>query len=94
MARYLAVLAPGSLLVISHSTNDFSPEKMGANAAVADQSGTVLVPRSKEAILGMFNGRDLVDPGLVLGVSYWRPEGGDPGQDADKAWVYGGVAAV
>jgi hypothetical protein len=53
----------------------------------------VLVPRSKEAILGMFNGRDLVDPGLVL-VSYWRPEGGDPGPDADKAWVYGGVAAV
>jgi len=93
VARYLAVLAPGSFLVISHSTNDFSPEKMGANAAVADQSGTVLVPRSKEAILGMFNGRDLVDPGLVL-VSYWRPEGGDPGQDADKAWVYGGVATV
>ena len=48
---------------------------------------------SKEAILGMFNGRDLIDPGLVL-VSYWRPEGGDPGPDADKAWVYGGVAAV
>ena len=88
-----AVLAPGSFLVISHSTNDFSPEKMSANAAVADQSGAVLVPRSKEAILGMFNGRDLVDPGLVL-VSYWRPEGGDPGPDADKAWVYGGVAAV
>ena len=82
-----------TFLVISHSTNDFSPEKMSANAAVADQSGTVLVPRSKEAILAMFNGRDLVDPGLVL-VSYWRPEGGDPGQDADKAWVYGGVAAV
>jgi S-adenosyl methyltransferase len=66
---------------------------MSANAAVADQSGTVLVPRSKEAILGMFNGRGLVDPGLVL-VSYWRPEGGGPGPDADKAWVYGGVAAV
>jgi hypothetical protein len=53
----------------------------------------VLVPRSKEAILGMFNGRDLVDPGLVP-VSYWHPEGGDPGPDADKAWVYGGVATV
>ena len=41
----------------------------------------------------MFNGRELVDPGLVL-VSYWRPEGGDPGANADRAWVYGGVAAV
>jgi hypothetical protein len=93
VARYLAVLAPGSFLVISHSTNDFAPEKMNANAAVADQSGAVLVPRSKEAVLGMFNGRELVDPGLVP-VSYWRPEGGDPGPDADKAWVYGGVAVV
>ena len=66
---------------------------MGAIAAVADQSGTVLVPRSRNAILRMFNGRDLVDPGLVP-VSYWRPEGGAPGPGADKAWVYGGVAAV
>jgi len=24
----------------------------------------------------------------------YRPEGGDPGPDADRAWVYGGVAAV
>jgi len=93
VARYLAALAPGSYLAISHSTNEFSPEKMQANAEVADSSGTVLIPRSKDAILRMFNGRELVDPGLVL-VSYWRPEGGDPGPNADRAWVYGGVAAV
>jgi hypothetical protein len=93
VVTYLAVLAPGRFMIISHSTNDFAPEKMSANAAVADQSGAVLVPRSKEAILAMFNGRDLVDPGLVL-VSYWRPEGGYPGPDADKAWVYGAVATV
>jgi hypothetical protein len=41
----------------------------------------------------MFNGRQLVDPGLVL-VSYWRPEGGEPGQNADRVWVYGGIATV
>ena len=35
-------------------------------------SGTVLIPRGEDAILRMFNGRDLVDPGLVL-VSRWRP---------------------
>ena len=93
VARYLAALAPGSYLVISHSTNEFSPEKMQANAEVADSSGTVLIPRGRDAILRMFNGRELVDPGLVL-VSYWRPEGGDPGPNADRAWVYGGVAAV
>jgi SAM-dependent methyltransferase len=91
--QYLNALAPGSYLVISHATSEFSPEKMQANAEVADNTGTVLIPRSKDAIERMFNGRKFVDPGLVL-VSYWRPEGGAPGPDAEKAWVYGGVAAV
>ena len=93
VARYLAALAPGSYLVISHATNEFSPEKMQANADVADNSGTMLIPRSRDAILHMFNGRELVDPGLVL-VSRWRPEGGEPGPNADRAWAYGGVAAL
>jgi SAM-dependent methyltransferase len=93
VGRYLQALAPGSYLVISHATDERSAEKMQVNAEVADSSGTVLIPRGREAILRMFNGRALVDPGLVL-VSYWRPEDGDPGPNADRAWVYGGVAAV
>jgi SAM-dependent methyltransferase len=93
VARYLAALAPGSYLVISHVTNDRSAEKMRANSEVAESSGAVLIPRGRDAVLRMFNGRELVEPGLVL-VSYWRPEGGDPGPDADRAWAYGGVAAV
>ena len=93
VARYLAALAPGSYLVISHATDEFSPQKMRANAQVADSSGTILIPRGKDAILRMFNGRELVDPGLVL-VSRWRPEDGEPGPDAERAWAYGGVAAI
>ena len=91
MARYLAALAPGSYLVISHAADEPSPEKMAANAQVADDGGRDL-PRDRDAILRMFNGRELVDPGLVL--SPRRPEGGEPGPNADRAWVYGGVAAV
>jgi SAM-dependent methyltransferase len=93
VARYLAALAPGSYLVISHATDEFSPEKMQANADVADNSGTMLIPRSRDAILRMFNGRELVDPGLVL-VSRWRPDRDRPDPNAGRAWVYGGVAAV
>jgi SAM-dependent methyltransferase len=93
VARYLAALAPGGYLVISHATDEPSPEKMQANSEVAESSGAVLIPRGKDAILRMFNGRELVDPGLVL-VSYWRPDDGDPGPNADRAWAYGGVAAV
>jgi len=93
VARYLPALTPGSYLVLSHATGDFAPERTHETSAGAAQRGATWVPRGKDDILRMFNGRDLVDPGLVL-VSYWRPEGGDPGPDADKAWVYGGVAAV
>ena len=93
MARYLAALAPGSYLVISHVTDERSPEKLRANADVAESSGAVLIPRGQDAIMRMFNGRELVDPGLVL-VSYWRPEGGDPEPNAERAWAYGGVATV
>ena len=36
-ARYLAALSPGSYLVISHATDERSPEKMRANAEVAEE---------------------------------------------------------
>ena len=84
---------PGSYLVISHVTNERAPEKMRANSEVAESSGAVLIPRGRDAILRMFSGHELVEPGLVL-VSYWRPDGGEPGPDADRAWAYGGVASV
>ena len=41
----------------------------------------------------MFNGRETVDPGLVL-ISYWRPDGGQPAHNADRVWGYCGVADV
>jgi hypothetical protein len=53
----------------------------------------MLIPRRKDAISRMLNGRELVDPGLVL-VSRWRPEGGEPGPNAERTWAYGGVAAL
>jgi SAM-dependent methyltransferase len=92
-ARYVAALAPGSYLVLSHATDEFAPERMRANSEGAAERGATFIPRGKDAILGMFNGLELLDPGLVL-VSYWRPEGGQPGPNADRAWSYGAVARV
>lgn len=91
VARYLAALAPGSYLVISHVTDEFAPERMHAITAQYAERGTVFVGRGKEEIRRMFNGRELVDPGLVL-ISYWRPEGGRPAFNADRVWGYCGVA--
>jgi hypothetical protein len=91
VARYLAALAPGSYVAISHVTGEFAPEKMRQVTADNAARGSTFIGRSKEEISAMFNGRELVDPGLVL-VSYWRPDGGQPDSNADRAWGYGGVA--
>jgi SAM-dependent methyltransferase len=93
VARYLAALAPGSYLVISHSTDEFNFERTHAASKAAAERGAVWLPRGKDAIARMFNGRELVDPGLVL-VSHWRPDGGVISPNADRAWTYGGVARV
>jgi hypothetical protein len=91
-ARYMAALAPGSYVVISHSTDEFAPDRTHAASAAATERGATWLPRSKDEIARMFNGRDLVEPGLVL-VPHWRPDA-EPGPDADQAWTYCGVAPV
>jgi hypothetical protein len=55
--------------------------------------GATFIGRSKDEIGAMFNGKELVDPGLVL-ISYWRPEGGVPEHNADRVWGYCGVARI
>ena len=92
-ARYLDALAPGSYVVISHSTDEFAPDRMHKASADAAERGAAWIPRGKEAIARMFNGRKLIDPGLVL-VSQWRPDGNAPDPATDRAWTYGGVAKV
>jgi SAM-dependent methyltransferase len=92
-ARYLAALAPGSYLVLSHSTDEFAPGRTHQASAEAARRGATWIPRGKDDILRMFNGRELIEPGLVL-VSRWRPDGGVPAFNADRAWSYGGIARV
>jgi len=92
VARYLTVMAHGSLLILSHQTDEFAPDKMRQASVEAEKAGLTFVPRSRADILRLFNGRDLVEPGLVL-VSRWRPDS-PPGLNAVRAWAYGGVARL
>jgi hypothetical protein len=93
VARYLEKMAPGSYLVLSHATDEFAPEGFRQGREDSRKAGMVVAPRSKDAILRMFNGRELLDPGLVL-VSHWRPENGQIGPNAERVMAYGGVAAL
>jgi SAM-dependent methyltransferase len=93
VARYLEKLAPGSYLALSHCTSDMNPERMHIASVGAERAGLIFVPRGRDEILKLFNGRPLVDPGLVL-VTYWRSDNGVARHNADRAWAYGAVAAL
>jgi hypothetical protein len=95
VTQLLEPLAPGSYLVISHATADRHPDAIPKAAAVQgiyEQTTTSARPRSRDEILALLSGLDIVDPGLVWG-PLWRP---DPGSritdDPAAANMYAVVA--
>ncbi len=86
-------LAPGSLLVLSHATNESRPSVTQAAEKVYQRSvATQGRTRSRAEILRFFDGFDLVEPGLVY-TPQWRP--GSPGDvpaDPSQFWFLAAVA--
>jgi SAM-dependent methyltransferase len=95
-ARILATLRdalrPGSYLVLSHGTADFRAGAAQQAAAVYDQATSTITLRGRAQIVALFDGWELVEPGLVQ-LPLWRPDGNRPRpKDLSKVWGYGGVA--
>jgi S-adenosyl methyltransferase len=84
----LAGLPSGSYLSVTHPSADFDAAAMTALAATAEQSGIPYVPRSRAQIERLFEGLELVEPGVapILG---WRPDA-DTSPDVNS--VYGWAA--
>ena len=93
VARYLAAVAPGSHLAISHVTGDFAPGKMKRVTEESARRGATFIGRTKDEVGQLFNGLELVEPGLVT-MAYWRPDDGEPEHNADRVWGWCGVARV
>ncbi|MFD0328393.1 SAM-dependent methyltransferase [Streptacidiphilus monticola] len=91
--RLLSALAPGSVLVLSHGTDDTLDRATAAEVAHSyDRAAAHLHLRPKAAVERLFAGTELLEPGVVL-VPYWRPS--EPlGPDADRLGVYGGVGVL
>ena len=70
-----------------------SPEQMAQVTASYAERGAVFIGRTRAQVTGMFNGRELVDPGVVQ-ISRWRPDGGTLPPNAERVWGYAGVARV
>ena len=67
-------MAPGSYLVVSIGTSDGADPEMLADAtATYAEARMPFTLRSRDQILDLFDGFDLVEPGLVS-LPEWRPD--------------------
>ncbi|MFF4209355.1 SAM-dependent methyltransferase [Streptomyces sp. NPDC001796] len=92
VAAFRDAVPEGSWLAMSHATNQDRPDTAAAVGKLYRSRATSPVTaRSRDEILTLFDGFDLVEPGLVH-VPLWRPDAEDPVPDNPREyWVYAGV---
>src|SRR2546423_4495802 len=71
-AEFVAAIAPGSALVVSHASEGHEVGKFGAAREGWNNATSQLVLRDKSEIEGFFAGTELIDPGVVI-IPAWRP---------------------
>ena len=93
VAALAAALAPGSLIAISHLTDDLAPGPVtAAIAAYNARMPSPVYPRSHDEVRGLFGGLPLQWPGVVP-VTQWRPAFQEaPGSRTCD--IYGGLAVI
>ncbi|MEU5878312.1 SAM-dependent methyltransferase [Spirillospora sp. NPDC047279] len=89
--RLVDALAPGSYLVLSHASLDPNPEQGAEGAAQWKNASSTMTMRPYGEILRMFDGLELIEPGLTTD---WNPddEPDEPGLSLANVWGYAGVA--
>jgi hypothetical protein len=98
VARYLAAVAPGSYLALSHSTTDQLPPRMvAAGLELYQRSATPLYPRSRPQVERFFAGLELVaardgDDPAVGYVGAWGADDPAAADSDGSRIIYAGVA--
>lgn len=91
VASYRERLAPGSYLAVSHFTADGMPEGMAKAVEVFKTTQEPAHPRTHAQVMQLFDGFELMAPGLVY-TSQWRPESpADPGDQPHHSNLYAAV---
>lgn len=93
--RYLSTLRAGGFLAMSHYTeDDYTPDKRRLAAAGRAAYGTQVIGRSRDELLALMTGLDVLPPGVVY-VPEWRPEDEQPAvANPAESEIYGAVARV
>jgi S-adenosyl methyltransferase len=90
--RLMSALPSGSYLAVSHVTQDFMPpDQLAAHDSLAKAGRSDYWLRGRDEFSALFEGLDLVEPGIVP-VSEWRPEPGAAVPDPSDVGVWGAVA--
>lgn len=89
---YLDAMVPGSHLALSHATLE-GPEREKAEEATAhfQRSVTDFTMRTRAEVTALFDGLELVEPGVVY-LPEWRPDAGDEFGDARRASQFAAMA--
>jgi S-adenosyl methyltransferase len=91
VTEFVRPAAPGSYLIVSHLTREGHPAGIvAAKEEVWAKSATPMAYRSREEILRLFGGLDLVEPGLTT-ATRWREKPSDAQLDAAGTWTLAGV---
>jgi hypothetical protein len=93
LGGYLARLVPGSFLALSVLSSDSgtSPEDRERAFSSLDKRGIHVLTRSHAEMTALFDGLELVEPGVVR-VNKWRPDAEADPEGAGDVGFYGGVA--
>lgn len=73
VAQLRDALSPGSHLVVAHITDEARPEQWARMVELSRRSGTPVTPRTRAQITDLFDGFDLLDPGVVW-APQWHPD--------------------
>ena len=71
--EYRDAVAPGSLLALTHFTDDFARVKGAELTEMMKKSQNKVFARTRAEVLELFGDFELVEPGLVT-TSQWRPD--------------------
>ena len=91
VAGYREVMAPGSYLAVSHASQDGQPEQAGEHQDLYRRTPTPMTMRTKPQVTALFEGFDVVAPGVVF-LPLWRPVSLDDVDEHPER--FSGLAAV
>ncbi|WNV86562.1 SAM-dependent methyltransferase [Umezawaea sp. Da 62-37] len=91
VAAYGDVVAPGSVLVMSHATDGGGSGPTAEHRQLYTRTATPMNMRSPAQVTALFEGFDIVDPGVVF-LPLWRPASPDDVDGNPERFT--GLAAV